>query len=60
MENNRRFRVSVRVRFILFYSELASADLLCNMIQTLLGRKEYEREMSDEQFFNMDNISAFY
>ena len=38
----------VRVRFILFYSELALTDLGCNMLQTLLGQKKYE-EMLDEQ-----------
>ena len=37
MKNNRRFRVSVRIRFILFYSELAPTDPCCNMLQTLLG-----------------------
>ena len=43
-QSNRRlrFRVMVKVRFLLFYSELAATDPLCNMFQTLLQRKKYE------------------
>ena len=37
----------VKVRFLLFYSELASTDPWCNMLQTLLGRKN-EQALSDE------------
>ena len=48
IEGNRKLRVRVIVRFLLFYSELTSTDLRCNMFQTLLGRKKYEEEMSDE------------
>ena len=40
--------VRVRVRFRLFYCELAPTDPRCNMLQTLLGRKKYEEAMSDE------------
>ena len=49
-EGNRRLRVGARfgVRFLLFYSELAPTDSLCNMLQTLLGRKKYKKAMSDE------------
>ena len=46
MRNNRRTRV--RVRFLLFYSELAPTDRLCNMLHTLPGRKKYEEAMSGE------------
>ena len=51
MKNNRRLRVRVRVRvrFILFYSEFASTDPCCNILQTILGRKKYGKQMSDEQ-----------
>ena len=49
IEGNTRLRVRVRVRFISFYSELAPTDPWCNMLQTLLGRKKYEKEMSDEE-----------
>ena len=37
---NRRLRVRLGLGF--FYSELAPTYLLCNMFQTLLGRKQYE------------------
>ena len=48
IEGNRRLRVRVGVRFILFYSELASTDPWCHMFHTLPGRKKYEEVMSDE------------
>ena len=38
----------VRVRFLLFYSELAPTDPSCNMLHTLLGQKKYEEAVSDE------------
>ena len=46
----------VRVRFLLFYSELVTTDPLTtdseliptNMHLTLLGQKKYEEAMSDE------------
>ena len=41
MKGNRRLRV--RVRFLLFYSELAPTDPWCNMLQTLLGWKKKMR-----------------
>ena len=44
MKSNRKVRVRVRVTFILFHRELASTDQWCNMLQTLLGRKNYEEE----------------
>ena len=46
--SNKRLRVRARVRFILFYSELAplTRDVTCSV--TLLGRKKYEEAMSDE------------
>ena len=47
MKNNRKLRI--RVRFNLFYYELASTDPRCNMLQTLPGRKKYEEKMSNEQ-----------
>ena len=51
MKNNRKLMVRIRVRvwFILFYYELGSTDPWCNTLQTLLGRKIYEEEMSDGQ-----------
>ena len=48
IEGNKRFRVRVRVRFILAYFKLAPTDPRCNMLQTLLGRKKYQEAMSDE------------
>ena len=53
MKNNRKLkvRVKVRVRIILFYSELAPTDPWCNILQTLLGRKKYEVEC---QMNNLD------
>ena len=50
IEGNIRIRVTVRVRvrFVLFYSELAPTDGWCNMHHTLLGRRKYEEAMSDE------------
>ena len=47
MKNNRRIRV--RIRFVLFHSELSPTDPRCNILQNLLGRKKYEEEMSDKQ-----------
>ena len=46
MKSNRKVRVRVRVRvtFIIFHCELAPTDPWCNMLQTLLGRKNYEEE----------------
>ena len=50
IEDNRRARVKVRVkvRFLLFYYELAPSDPSFKMLQTLHGRKKYEEAMSDE------------
>ena len=48
IEGNKRFRVRVRVRFILSYFKLAPTDPWCNMLQTLLGWKKYQEAMSDE------------
>ena len=50
IDGNRRLRVKVmvRVRFLLFYSELSPTDPWCNMLQNLLGRKKYEEAMSGE------------
>ena len=48
IEGNKRFRVRVRVRFILSYFKLAPTDPWCNMLQTLLGSKKYQEAMSDE------------
>ena len=42
VKNTRRLKVKFRVRFILFYSELALTDPGCNMLQTLLDWKKYE------------------
>ena len=53
MKNDNR-RLRVRVRFSLFYSELAPTDSWCNMLQILLGLKIYEEEMSDEQYLDFD------
>ena len=38
----------LRVRFLLFYSEIAPTDPWCNMLRTLIWRKKYEEAMSDE------------
>ena len=38
----------LRVRFLLFYSELVPIDPWYNMLQTLLGQKKSEKAMSDE------------
>ena len=43
-----RVRVQVRVKFLLFYFQLAPTDQWCNMLQTLLRWKKCEEEMSDE------------
>ena len=40
--------VRVGVRFIFYYSELASFDPRSKVLQTLLGRKKHEEEMSYE------------
>ena len=48
IEGNKRLRVKVRFRFLSLYSELAPTDPWCNMLQTLPGRKKYEKAMSDE------------
>ena len=52
-KNNRRngtlrVRASVRVKFLLFYSELAplTSDVTC--VVALLGREIYDEAMSDE------------
>ena len=47
---NRRLyiRVGVRIRVILFYSELAPTDPWCNTLQTLFERKKHEEAISDE------------
>ena len=50
IEGNRRLRV--RVRVLLFYSELAPTDPWRNMLQSLLGREKYEELMSDEHPLN--------
>ena len=49
LKSNRRLRVRVRVCFILFHYELTVPR--CHMLQTLLGRKKYEGEISDEQLY---------
>ena len=56
MKNNRRLRVRVRISFILFYSELASSDQWCNLLQTLLGGEKYKAEMSDKVIFNLCGV----
>ena len=43
----------IRVRFILFYYELAPTDPWCNMLQTLLGQNKYKEEMSDKKFVSV-------
>ena len=50
MKKNRRLsvRVRVRVRFIYCYSELASTDLRCNMLQSFTWTEKYVETMSDE------------
>ena len=42
--NRLRVRVRVWVRCLLFYSELAPTDPWCNMLRTLLGRKNMTRQ----------------
>ena len=49
MKNNRKLRVRVKIKFILFYFELAPTNPCCNMLQTLLRWKKYEKDMSDKQ-----------
>ena len=50
MKYNKRLRVRVRVRFILFYSEFVPTNSRCITLQNLLlERKNYEEEMSFEQ-----------
>ena len=45
MKNNRR----LRIRFILFNSEVAPTNPRCNMLQTSPGRKIYQEQMSGER-----------
>ena len=47
---NRRLyiRVGVRIRVILFYSELAPTDPWCDTLQTLFEQKKHEEAISDE------------
>ena len=59
IEGNRRLRVKVRVRFILFYLKLAPTDPWCNMLQTLLGRKKYEEAMSGKHHHRVDALKNF-
>ena len=49
MKNDTSSTVRLTVRFILFHSELTLDDPCCNLLQTLLRQKKYEKEMSDEQ-----------
>ena len=45
----RRLRVRIRVRFLLFDSELTPTDPQCNMIRDFTWtEKKYEEAMSDE------------
>ena len=48
--SSRRLRVRDRVRFLLFYSELAplTTDPWCNMLRDFTWRKKYEEAMSDK------------
>ena len=59
IEGNRRLRVKVRVRFLLFYLELAPTDPWCNMLQILLGRKKYEEAMSGEHYHRVAALKNF-
>ena len=46
--SNRKLRVRVRVRFLLFYSELTPTDPWCNMLRDSTWTEKYEEAMSDE------------
>ena len=46
--NNRRLRVRVRVRFLLFYSELTPTDPWCNMLRDFTRTKKYGKAMSND------------
>ena len=46
VEGNRRLGLGLG---LLYFILNPTADPWCNMLQTLLGRKKYEEEMSDEQ-----------
>ena len=50
MEGNikRRLRVRVRVKFLLFYSELTPTDLWCNMLRDFTWTDKYKEVMPDE------------
>ena len=52
IEGNRRLRVRVRVRFLLFYSELAplTSDVICSRLY--LDGEKYEEAMSQEHPHN--------
>ena len=58
IEGNRSVRVRVRVRFLLFYSEIAPTDPWCNMFRTLIWRKKYGEAMSDEHPLKKSSIFA--
>ena len=58
MKSNRSLKVRVRVRFILFYSGLVpTGPRWCNMLQTLLRRKKYEKVISDEQLLTIKGLN---
>ena len=44
IEGNRRLMVRVRVRFVLYYSEIAPTDPWCNMLRTIFGGKNMRRK----------------
>ena len=54
--SNRRLRFRVRVRFLLFYSELAPLTRGVTCSVTLLGWEKYEEAMSDEPPWNIRNF----
>ena len=48
IESNSNRRLRVRVRFLIFYSELTPTDPWCNMPRNFTWTEKYEEVMSDE------------
>ena len=49
-------RVRVRVRFLLFYSELTPTDPWCNMLRDFTWTEKYEEAMSGEHPWPEDRL----
>ena len=59
IEGNSNRRLRVRVRFLLFYSELAPTDLWCNMLCDFTSTVKYEGAMSDENLMDLKGKGMF-